>query len=128
MIDRNQLPVKLPHGDDAIVPLRKLTAYLLSESHPVGSSKAVFLRSLGYSDDSVRLLEKGLLAIAQNGEVVEDVSTPHGIKYVVDGEIETPRGGIAFMRTVWIIESDQERPRFVTAYPKQQPRNRGDSL
>ena len=110
--------MKLPRGDEAVVPLRKLTEYLLSESHPVGSSKAAFFRDLGFNDDNVRLLENGLLTIAKDEDVIEDIVSPHGIKYVIDGGIEAPRGALAVLRTVWIVESDQGRPRFVTAYPK----------
>jgi hypothetical protein len=110
--------MKLPRGDDAVVPLRKVTEYLLSESHPVGSSKAGFFRRLGFHDDNVRLLENGLLAIARDEDAIEVTSSPHGIKYVVDGRIEAPRGGMVVVRTVWIIEAEEGRPRFVTAYPK----------
>ena len=110
--------MKLPRGDDAAVSLRKLTDYLLSETHPVGSSKAAFFRNLGFNDDNVRRLENGLLAIARNEDVVSVASSPHGEKYVVDGLIDAPRGGAIAVRTVWIIESNQTPPRFVTAYPK----------
>ena len=110
--------MKLPRGDDAVVPLRKLAEYLLSESHPVGSSKAGFFRHLGFDDDNARRLEDGLLAIARDEDVTEVTSSPHGVKYVIDGRIEAPRGGVVVVRTVWIIESGGSQPRFVTAYPK----------
>jgi hypothetical protein len=110
--------MKLPRGDEAAFPLRKLTDYLLSETHLVGSSKAGFFRKLGFDDDNVRLLENHLLTIVRDEDVAEVASSPHGIKYVVDGRIEAPRGGVVVVRTVWIIESDRGRARFVTAYPK----------
>ncbi|MFZ1937014.1 MAG: DUF6883 domain-containing protein [Thermoguttaceae bacterium] len=110
--------MKLPRGDEAIVALQKLTDYLLSVAHPVGSSKAGFFRNRGFDDDNVRLLEDGLLAIARSAVVAEVASSPHGTKYVIDGRLQTPDGGVVFVRTIWIIESHQDRPRFVTAYPK----------
>jgi hypothetical protein len=110
--------MRLPRAEEAIIPLQKLTEYLLSQSHPVGSSKAVFFRACGFGGASVHLFEKALLWIARHENVVEVMQSPHGIKYVIDGEIATPLGGIAAVRTVWIVESDQDRPRFVTAYPK----------
>jgi hypothetical protein len=110
--------VKLPRATEAIVPLQKLTEYLLSESHPVGSFKAVFFRAIGFSDASIDVFEKCLLELARYEDVIEIMQSPHGIKYVIDGKIATPLGGMAAIRTVWIIESDQDRPRFVTAYPK----------
>jgi hypothetical protein len=110
--------MKLPNGNDAVVPVRKLTEYLLSESHPVGSSKAAFFRGLGFGDASIALLENGLPAILRDEDVVEVMASPHGTKYVVDGRVETPLGGLVAVRTVWIVEPNELRPRFVTAYPK----------
>jgi hypothetical protein len=65
--------VRLLRGNEAIVPLRKLTEYLLSESHPVGSSKAVFFRKFGFDEASIHRFEDGLLTIARSGEVIEIV-------------------------------------------------------
>lgn len=110
--------MKLPYGNDAVVPSRKLTGYLLSETHPVGRSKASFFRGLGFNDDNIQRLEDALLAIARDEDVVMVSSSRHGAKYVIDGRIKTPRGGAVALRTVWIVESVQQRPRFVTAYPK----------
>jgi hypothetical protein len=110
--------VKLPRGNNSVVPLRKLTDYLLSESHPVGKSKAVFFRQIGFDGTNVRLLEASFLKIAAHENIVEVTSSPHGTKYVVDGDIELPQGGTAAVRTIWIIESEVGGPRFVTAYPR----------
>jgi len=37
---------------------------------------------------------------------------------VVDGELLTPLGRRVSVRTVWIVEGEEEIPRFVTAYPQ----------
>ena len=63
--------MKIPNAEAAYVERSKLTKYLLSTTHPVGRSKAVFLRTLGFADDSVGGLEQGLVAIAKTEEVVE---------------------------------------------------------
>ena len=112
------MDAKLPHGSQAIISLRKLTEYLLSESHPVGGSKAAFFRSYGFTEANVGLLENGLRMIAREKSIVEVVSSAHGTKYVIDGRLETPLGGSATVRTIWIIDRGQEVPRFVTAYPQ----------
>jgi hypothetical protein len=57
--------VKLPGGDKAFVPTRKLLDHLLSSSHPVGGSKARFFRSLGFDDANAGELEQGLVAVAR---------------------------------------------------------------
>lgn len=36
---------------------------------------------------------------------------------LLDGELETPNGDMIQVRTVWIIENEDDVPRFVTAYP-----------
>lgn len=108
---------KLPQGSLAIIPLQKLTDYLLSENHPIGGSKATFFRRCGFDDSNVDLFVKGLRAIAREKNTVDIVASPHGTKYVVDGELETPRGSSVTVRTIWILERGQDRPRFVTAYP-----------
>jgi hypothetical protein len=45
------------------------------------------------------------------------MSSSYGTKYVIDGMIETPDNIAVQVRTVWIIEEGEDRPRFVTAYP-----------
>ena len=49
-------PTKLPRADRAIIPPEKLTDYLLSTTHPVGSAKARFFRGHGFNDDNPELL------------------------------------------------------------------------
>lgn len=107
----------LPNGENAFVPPLKLKAYLLSETHPTGKEKAKFFRSVGFSENTAYLLKEGLLAIARLGNVGDVMESQHGVKYIIDGEIKAPTGGSIELRTVWIVDKGQERPRFVTAYP-----------
>jgi hypothetical protein len=109
--------MRLPNGANAYVPREKLVDYLLSETHAVGKSKARFFRGFGFDETNVTQLEQALLTIARR-ENVRDVNTSsHGVKYVIDGSIQTPNGAIVRIRTVWIIETEQDKPRFVTAHP-----------
>ena len=109
--------MKLPNNKNAYVPLAKLIDYLLSETHSVGKSKAKLLRTVGFNEGNVQMLKKGLLEIAHTKDVAEVITTLHGVKYVMDGDIRTPVGLVIKMRTIWIIDAGQERPRFVTTYP-----------
>jgi hypothetical protein len=95
---------------------RKISDYLLSHTHLVGSSKSRFFKAHGYNQSNISALEHGLLRIASKGRLVQSVSSPHGYKYVIDGEFDTPRGTAVTVRTIWIIEADS-KPRFITAYP-----------
>lgn len=109
--------MKLPNRENAYIPPLKLRAYLLSETHPVGKSKARLFRSAGFNEDNVTLLKEGLLAIAQSEEVRDVIESAHGVKYIIEGRIQTPAGSDIGVRTVWIIGTGHERPSFVTAYP-----------
>lgn len=109
--------VKLPNRKYAFVDRSKLENYLLSESHAVGRTKARFFRKFGFDDKTIDLLERGLIKIAQNHEITEATSSPHGEKYIIDGTLPTPFGSVLRIRTVWIIDKGRKKPRFVTAYP-----------
>ena len=109
--------MELPNKSRAQVPLEKIIDYLLSETHPVGKSKAKYFRSYGFDDENASDLAQGLLAIAQNSPVEDSERSRYGAKYVLDGELETPNGDMIQVRTVWIIENEDDVPRFVTAYP-----------
>ena len=107
----------LPEAESARVDREKLTGYLLSQSHPIGRSKAKFFRGIGFDESNAALLEQGLLGIARSEAVVESTLSRHGMKYIVDGAITTPLGSRVKLRTIWIIDQGQGTPRFVTAYP-----------
>ena len=109
--------MKLPNWENAYIPPPKLGGYLLSETHAVGRPKARFWRAIGFDETSVETLERGLLTIAYSEDVKEVVSSPHGVKYIIEGTLQTPTGRTVQVRTVWIIETSQNRPRFVTADP-----------
>lgn len=109
--------MSLPNFEKAYVPEQKLKAYLLSETHAIGRAKARFFRRLGYAETNADQLADALLAIVKSEEVGEEVSTNFGTKYIVDGDILTPGGTAVRLRTVWVIEPHDDRPRFVTAYP-----------
>jgi hypothetical protein len=75
-----------------------------------------FFVAHGYSHGNISALQQGLLRVAAEGRLVQSASSPHGDKYVIDGELLTPRGTTVTVRTICIIEADS-KPRFVTAYP-----------
>lgn len=109
--------MQLPNKEKAHIPREKLINYLLSETHAVGKSKAKFFRKFGFDETNVSQLERALLTIAQQEQVVDLNASVHGAKYVIDGLIRTPEGAAVRVRTVWIVETGQDAPRFVTAHP-----------
>jgi hypothetical protein len=109
--------VKVPRNEDAFVPKKKLSDYLMSETHSVGKKKARYFRSLGYNRANLDQLEEALIGIAASNEVSEVIRTPFGTKYVIDGDLITPIGITARIRTIWILEEGENKPCLVTAYP-----------
>ena len=108
--------MRVPNADFAVAEEQKVKSYLLSSSHPVGRYKARFFRSLGYDQDGWKRLASDLRAILAN-EVSESVEIEFGTKYVVPGQLTGSGGTAANILTVWIILTDEDVPRFVTAYP-----------
>ena len=107
----------LPNRESAYIAQSKLTEYLLSETHPDGSSKARLLYAAGFDMTKVNILEHGLISIAQTGRVEEVATSMYGTKYVIDGVLTSPNGDLIQLRTIWIIDAGQSAPRLVTAYP-----------
>ena len=109
--------MEFPNREKAYIPISKLRDYLLSETHLVGKAKARFWRAVGLDKTNMDVLRQSLIDIARHGEVREVTTSPYGTKYMVEGSIQTPLGKAVRVRTVWIIDRGQDRPRFVTAYP-----------
>jgi hypothetical protein len=109
--------VKLPHREKAYVPIAKIRDYLLVETHPDGWSKAKLLRGLGHDERTMDVLAANLRDIAYFEDVQTVTHTEFGIKYQIDGLVQTPAGVAVQFRTIWFIEKDDDRPRFITGYP-----------
>lgn len=96
--------MRLPNAEAAQVDAEKLKGYLLSQTHPIGRSKARFFRGIGFDESNVTVLEQGLIKIAKTEEVAGTAPSVHGVKYIVDGLITTPSGSRVRLRTVWILD------------------------
>lgn len=101
--------MELPNSQNTLVTTDKPAGYLLSDVHPVGRSKAPFLKDLGYDETDVDIVRQQDIWDVQRSE--------YGAKCIIDGMIQTPGGATVAMRTVRIIEIDHPQPRLVTAYP-----------
>ncbi|WP_052612405.1 DUF6883 domain-containing protein [Mycobacterium canetti] len=88
------------------------------DAHPVGGAKAAFFVSLGYRSDEWTRLRDDLVAIAEDGEVIEVTTTAYGVEAIVDGVVESRCGRMVALRTVWISDEPDGVPRLVTAYPR----------
>ncbi|HEX3313587.1 MAG TPA: hypothetical protein VHR72_01795 [Gemmataceae bacterium] len=107
----------LPHADAVVVAKEKITEYLLNPLHPDGASKATFFATLGFKNEEWSLLAEAFKELALRFDIVKSVASPHGTKFVVDGVLATPGGKMPKVRTIWIVDDDEQTPRLVTAYP-----------
>jgi hypothetical protein len=106
---------------NAVVPEAKIVRYLLDSDHPEGGSKAKFFLEGGFSVDQWRSLAAALVATAASSVNRVDIPTPYGVKCVMDSDLTFPNGVKRLVRTVWIVETGETVPRFVTAYPLEAP-------
>ena len=109
--------MKLPNVDGAVVSEAKITGYLLSPTHRDGRHKAAFFLGFGFTADAWQTPAAALLRHAAGHEVAKGEGTPFGTRYVVEGTIDTPYGKTPSIRSVSFLETSQDVPRFVTAYP-----------
>jgi len=109
--------LKLPNRKHVIIHREKITEYLLSFSHPTGYWKAQFFSAFGFAVDLWEDLALALFHHAANNDVTEVVKTDYGIKYVIDGSLESPDERNPWIRTIWFVKQKDDTPRFITAYP-----------
>lgn len=109
--------MKLPNADKAIVPQAKITKYLLSLSHSEGWSKAKFFSRFGFSADAWEELAGALLRHAADHEITKTEGSPYGTRHIIQGVLYAPDGRTPDVRSVWFIDTGEQIPRFVTAYP-----------
>jgi len=108
--------MKLPNRRNAIIEKRKLTHYLLSLVDEDGKPKAEYFRKVGFNETNLRDFEHALLAIASNNEVKTIEKSEFGVKYIVEGLMDSPIGKKFMVRTIWSIDKGKNNPRLVTAY------------
>lgn len=107
----------LPNAHIALVDERKITLYLLSDSHPAGRSKATFFRQFGFRASAWQVLRDALISHLQTGHITSVSETEFGKKYIIDGALMTPAGQKPHIRAIWFVATGSAAPRLVTAYP-----------
>jgi len=111
--------VKLPNYEKAVVSETKIIGYLLSIKHREGRSKAEFFAQVEFTADAWEELVSALLRHVADNEVAKMEDSPFGKRYIVEGELFGSGGRKAIIRSVWFVETGEDIPRFVTAYPLQ---------
>ena len=60
---------------------------------------------------------KALLEHASQNQSVRIEKSPFGKRYIVDGEFAAPNRKKPLVRAIWFIETGEDVPYLVTAYP-----------
>ncbi|MBI2611225.1 hypothetical protein HYW54_00575 [Candidatus Gottesmanbacteria bacterium] len=115
--------MKLPYRNNAIIPRKKLTHYLLNLEHKDGKSKAKFFRGIGFSEINLDKFEQELLKVAKENKVTlvnksksKRVKYDPVIKYSIIGSINAPNGKRYMVETGWVRETGKKIPRLTSAY------------
>ena len=109
--------MKLPNADKATVARAKVLDYLLAEAHPHGRHKAAFFTRCGFSRNAWQTLASALVRHAGEHQVGRVEDSRFGTRYIIDGAVRALDGRRPMIRAVWFVETDEDTPRFVTAYP-----------
>lgn len=112
--------MNLPNGEHAVVEPEKVRDYLLDVAHPDGFGKTAFFTAMGFKREEWEALAEALRQVARDSPVTKSMTSVHGQKYIVDGMVLTPKGQNVIVRTIWIVDKGENRPRLVTAYPQEQ--------
>jgi hypothetical protein len=102
-----------PHGDRAVLDIRKIADYCLSLEHPRGRHKArVFREALDIERSEAPWLREALLQAASEGHASLLATDAWGARWRVDATVER-RERRAVIRTIWISRTGEPVPRFV---------------
>lgn len=114
---RHDCNMKMPNNEQAAVPDRKITHYLLSETHEIGKHKATFFKRFGFDISDVQAFRNSLIEHSIERDIERQEETGFGDKYELRCDIQTPDKRNPCIITVWIIEKGKEVPTLITAYP-----------
>lgn len=109
--------MKVPNPELLAVEREKVVNYLLNLTHRVGGPKAVFFYRFGFRSVEWEVLAEALKIHGRQCDVRGRLESVHGIRYEVDGVLDTPDGRQPIVRTVRQIDEGSAAPRLITAYP-----------
>lgn len=106
--------MKIP--PDAIVPMEKLTAYLLVARE--WDDKSKLLAQAGFTRENPHLLLAAIRNLAESAEAVEDGANEYGVFLRAEGGLVGPDGRSLTVVTIWLQSRLDDRVRFVTLKPR----------
>lgn len=101
----------VPNAAHAVIADSKITDYLLK--HP---GKAKFFLAFGFTLAQWQVLRDALLRHVVTHEYAKEIPLDDGVKYVVEGALQSPDGRNPQVRSVWMIDGGRRYPRLISAY------------
>jgi hypothetical protein len=92
--------MKLPNADQAIIEREKVADYLLNSGHFDNGGKVPYFVASGFLRDAWKVFAETLRNLTMAADFTKWQNSPHGIKYIFDGEIVTPAGCQAPLWTI----------------------------
>jgi hypothetical protein len=114
----NALGDSLRIPPDAIIPMEKLTGYLLAARD--WDDKSKFLAQAGFSRQNPHLLLEAIRQLAAGAQAEEDRVNEYGEILRAEGRLIGPNGRTLSVVTIWIRERLTGRIRFVTLKPRKE--------
>ncbi len=99
---------------DVVIPLEKLTEYLLVPR--ARNDKSKFLAQAGFTKENPADLEQAIRDLIARNNAVRERENRYGIFYSVRGELVSQSGALSVV-TIWIVLTGDEKFRFVTLKP-----------
>ena len=109
--------MRLPNAEQACVDRAKVVDYLLSTEHEKGRDKAEFFLRFGFSEERWEDLADALRVHGASHEAVMEREDEFGVRYSVDGMLESPDKRNPGVKSVWMIDKGSSNPRLISAYP-----------
>jgi hypothetical protein len=101
----------VPNAAHAVIADPKITEYLLKNP-----GKARFFVGFGFSLAQWQVLRDALLRHVGAHEYVKEILLDDGVKYVVEGALQSPDARNPRVRSVWMIDGGRSYPRLISAY------------
>ena len=104
--------------ETTVISPDKLLNYVLNLHHNEGSSKALFLKEIGYDRSNWEILENDLREQHLTLEAIPGKSSPFGEKFEITAPIIGPNGEERMIKTIWMIKYNETVARFITLIPE----------
>ena len=77
----------------------------------------MFFLAFGYAPENWGIFRDALIEHARTYDVAKIEDSYYGRRYLIEGKLDSPTGRVREIRVVWFIETGEQSPRLVTAYP-----------